>query len=395
MSELHDAITAADPPLPDPPLPWQTSIELHDTTPAEPAWIFEGYVARGTLALIAGKPKAGKSTLVCAIVDAITSGATTFLDRHVATGDVLYVTEEGAITLRQKLPRTGRLHVLTRERAWPKPAWPALIAGAITEAQRTKAVAIVIDSLSFWAEFGADKEKDNSSVQAVMDKLHAATRLGIAVILVHHQRKGGGEDTEAVRGGNAIVGAVDVVIELETIAKAPRTHRRLIAVGRWPQTPGALVIDRDPATGAWGVHGQGDNRADTAHIAWRKAILAALPDTPPGLTLDQLETDLAEDRRTWAPALTQLLDDGTITRTGEGVRGNPYQHHHTFRGEIPCDPTHGNHGNDPLQDSVFPCVPVGNTETETAEPHTPQNTVDTTTTETTTARQRDLAGDLS
>ena len=166
---------------------------------------------------------------------------------------MVYVSEEGAGTLRHKIPATDRLRVLTRDAAWPKPTWPELVTGSVAEALRVDAVMLVIDALSFWASIREGQGRDAGAMQAVMDALGEATRAGLVVLLVHHQRKGGGDDGEAVRDSSAIVGAVDVLIEIERIGEdAAPGHRRLVATGRWPQIPPVLVVDRDAAPrGGW------------------------------------------------------------------------------------------------------------------------------------------------
>ena len=46
-----------------------------------------------------------------------------------------------------------------------------------------------------------------------MTPLIDATRAGLAVLLVHHQRKAGGEDGDAIRGSSALAGATDANVE--------------------------------------------------------------------------------------------------------------------------------------------------------------------------------------
>jgi hypothetical protein len=88
------------------------------------------------------------------------------------------------------------------------------------------------------------------------------------VLLIHHQRKSGGEHGDAVRDSNAIVGACDVLIELERVPDAGPQHRRLVAQGRWPQTPAEVLIEHDPKTASWQVIGAAkDRRHDRARLA--------------------------------------------------------------------------------------------------------------------------------
>jgi hypothetical protein len=331
---LVDAEAAAPPDAaenPSPPDPDATSLhfrawaEVRAVAPLAPPWVLGGYIARGLVTMLAGKPKAGKSTLACAIAEAVDAEVEAFLGREVAGGRVVYVSEEGPATLAAKLPASTGSLALSRDDAWPKPGWPELIAAAVRKAGEIGAVLLVIDALAFWAGFAEGAEKDSGAAQAVMDALGAATGSGLAVLIVHHQRKAGGEEGDAVRGSGAIFGAVDVLIEVERLGEAadPR-HRRLVAVGRFPgATPPVLVIERERE--CWRVVGEADTRQGAAALGMRGRVLAALPLGEP-----VTETELCElvgtDKRKTGPPLRELVDEGLVERSGAGKRGDPYRY---------------------------------------------------------------------
>jgi len=194
----------------------------------------------------------------------------------------VYVTEEGPATLAHKLPSSDAVRVLTRDAAWPKPSWPKLIEAAVAEARRVSAGLLVIDTFAFWAALAAEREKDAGAAQAAMEPLMGAAGSGLAVLLVHHARKGGDDDGEAVRGSSALTGEVDVVVELDRPERdAPPRQRVLLALSRFPQTPGALMYDYDKATGAWGVIGEAEDRASAREVRQRASVLDALGDEEP------------------------------------------------------------------------------------------------------------------
>jgi hypothetical protein len=225
--------------------------ELRARRPEGIPWVWEGYLARGAVTLLAGRPKVGKSTLACALAEAVASDAETFLTRPVVAAPVVYVIEEGADTAIEKLG-DDRIRVLVREDAWPKPPWRDLIAEAVEEAARVSAALIVVDTFAAWAALGPDQENNAGAIQAALDPLVAAAQRDLAVLLVHHARKNGGDGGVAVRGSSALTGGVDAILELD---RGEATTRVLEAVGRWAQTPARLVVDRDTATGGWGVTG--------------------------------------------------------------------------------------------------------------------------------------------
>jgi AAA domain len=303
------------------PLRFVSAAELRRHTPDEPPWIWRGYLARGAVTIVAGKPKVGKSTLAFALADALTRRTPAFLGRELDGGPVVYVSEETVGTLAHKLPAADDLWVLPRDLAWPKPSWGELIDAAVVEARRVGAVALVIDTLAHWAAMPSHREKDAGSAQAVMERLQDAASKGVAVLLVMHQRKAGGEDGEGVRGSGAFAGAADIVVELER-AQRPR-ERVLLTLSRYPSALGSLVVSHDATAGAWSVVGEGE-RGEARLIADRQAIIAAL-QSDGELTRAELEQALGSRQRQWAAPLRSLLEEGRVRRSGAGVKGKPYR----------------------------------------------------------------------
>lgn len=304
--------------------PWA---EIAEQAGDGPSWLLSGYLAAGHLTLLAGKPKAGKSTLACEISEAVDNPETTcFLERCIGDGPVVFISEEGSGTLAPKLSRSTRSVALTREGVWPKPSWPALIAAAVEKAEVIEAALLVIDSLSFWASFREGQAKDSGAAQEALSALTAATNTGLAVLLVHHQRKAGGGDGDAVRDSNAIVGAVDVLIELEKLGEGtPDGRRRLVGVSRWDgKTPPVLVLDRDAETGRWQTVGHVASREEASALGMRDRILAAMPDHP--VTEAELVELVGEDKRKVGDPLRALVERGRVSRTSAGKRGNPYRY---------------------------------------------------------------------
>jgi hypothetical protein len=242
----------------------------------------------------------------------------------VRSAPVVYLSEEGAGTLAHKLT-PAPIRVLTRD-VWPKPGWPELIGAAVAEAERIGAALLVVDALSFWSSLAEGQARDAGAMQAVMDAPGAATRAGLAVLLVHHVRKGGGDGGEAVRDSSAIVGAADVVVEMERGEDSPPNERRLVAMSRWPWTPSVLVVDRDPATATWRVIGEAEDRGQAAGLHWCERLLEALPGDEPGVTEAELGRVLGADKRKFGEPLRTLVGGSRLERGGRGVPGDPYRY---------------------------------------------------------------------
>lgn len=311
-----------DPENAPPELRWQWASELE--APPEPDWLWGGYLAPAAITLVAGKPKSGKSTLACALAEALTADLGAFLGRSLRHCSVVYLSEEGAGTLKPKL--SGRIRTLTRDSAWPRPDWDALVTAATAEAKRIGATVLIVDSLSFWGSLAEGQENDSAVMQRTLGALGAATSAGLAVMLVHHQRKGGGEEGDAVRGSGAIFAAVDMLIEVErSKGDSTPTHRQLVATGRWRDAPPVLIVDHDPRERSWTVIGEAGDRGAAGELGMRERILDALPSEPPGITEAELAELLNIDKRKISGPLRKLVD-GAVSRGGEGRAYHPFRY---------------------------------------------------------------------
>jgi hypothetical protein len=86
---------------PENPLPFQRLDVMVESAPAEPEWTWRGYLALFVVALLAGRPKVGKSTLVMALVAAAVRGDA-FVGLPAKARGVLLLTEERRDTLAEK-----------------------------------------------------------------------------------------------------------------------------------------------------------------------------------------------------------------------------------------------------------------------------------------------------
>jgi AAA domain len=311
-------------------LRFMSASEIRAQAPREPEWIWPGYLAPANVTLLSGKPKAGKSRFAFDLATAIVSDSTSFLDKPVVGGAAVYVSEEGAATLAHKLPDSERLRILTRENAWPKPAWAELIEAAVTEARSVDAQLLIVDTLAYWAGMPAEREKDAGAALQVMEACVHAAREGIAVLVPTHTRKGGGEDGEGIRGSSAFAGSADIILELERVPDAPR-QRALLALSRYPRTLGTLVAELS-LDGQWLVVSEDVDRNDTGTIAKRQreaadrdAILAALGGGQE-LTRPDLEDVTCAPARQWHTTLDALITEGLVQKRGKGKRGDPYRY---------------------------------------------------------------------
>ena len=304
--------------------------ELYAEAPDPPAPVFGRYLRRGDLGLTSGAPKAGKTTFTTALIEALASGAGTFLGEPIAHGPVVLVSEERTASLVQRLQHQD-VHVVTRDMLTPKPPWPELVQGAVLKSQQVGAVLLVIDTLRWWSDLAGKQSNDDGAVMATMRELARASAAGVTVLAVVHHRKGGGEAGEAVSGSNAFVGAVDVLLEWERPrGSVSRTARQLVATGRWADTPGTLLADYDPATRVYSVLGQGEDLGASTAPDKRLADLdericrVVAEHAPRSATF--IASHVPKQKSVVLKRIKELVADDVLDDTGKGIGpGNRFQ----------------------------------------------------------------------
>lgn len=102
---------------------------------------------------------------------------------------------------------------------------------------------VIVDTLRNLLQL-RDETDNSEAARVLMPWIVQARESGKTLIVLHHQRKGGGEHGEGIAGGHAFLGTCDIAIEI-AYDKAPnrrvvRAHARVIA-------PGELVYEMDEA----------------------------------------------------------------------------------------------------------------------------------------------------
>jgi len=182
----------------------------------------------------------------------------------------------------------------------------------------------VVDTLPQFAHIRGDGENSSGEALAAIEPLQAATEEGMAVVVVRHDRKSGGEVGESSRGSSAFAGAVDIIISIRrhTGNGAP-TLRVLHALSRFDETPDKLVIDLTPG----GYVAMGTEEA-VAVDRGKAAILDVVSTSEEeALSLDDFVDKGVVKRSTGQTVLKELAADGDLVRTGEGKRGHPFRYY--------------------------------------------------------------------
>lgn len=169
----------------------------------------DGFIVRGWTHLLAGYPKAGKTELVTRVMG----------DWHDEA--VLYLTEEPEAVWGMRLAKLPHMfeHVTF---LFALGVSPDHLLARIHGGTET---VVIIDTMRNL--LGFVDETDNSAVtRTLVPYVDAARRTNKTVLLLHHDRKGGGEHGEGIAGAHAFLGVVDVALELRRDSQSPR--RRLV-----------------------------------------------------------------------------------------------------------------------------------------------------------------------
>jgi KaiC/GvpD/RAD55 family RecA-like ATPase len=183
------------------------------------AWVSERWaIAPGAPVLVSGYGGTGKTMLVQALATAVATPGRTWLGEQVRHGPVVHIDHEQGS--RETIDRYQRLGLkgtsdltLCVEPSHWRLSYPKA-ADAIRVLGRGAAL-LIIDSLRASTP-GA--EENESSIREFLDILTPISEeTGCAMLIVHHSRKGGGDDPgglETVRGSSALVDAASTVISV-------------------------------------------------------------------------------------------------------------------------------------------------------------------------------------
>jgi hypothetical protein len=302
-------------------LPFAPISQVLEGDAGETPWLVPGYVSLGALTLWSGWPKVGKSTLLFALMSALQEG-TPFLGLPTKQSGVLLLTEERKGTLASKVERwnlNGSVHHLRRQQALGA-SWASIVNRATSHCHDNGLDLLVVDTFSEWARLA--NENEAGEVLAAIGALQEAAATGLAVQVSSHQRKSPGRFGEAVRGSNALTGAVDIIVELERSLSFRDSNMRVLrAVSRYDETPEDLVV----ALTEFGYEVRGDSEHAQADQD-RRCVLEAILAAGSASTKDLAEvTGLAN--ATIARHATALYEAEEICRTGAGKRNDPHVWH--------------------------------------------------------------------
>jgi hypothetical protein len=275
-------------------------------------------LAFGSVNLLVGKPKGGKSTLARALALAVARGEH-WLGHPCQPGHVVYIAlEDKRSEIRRHLRNMGatgdeRLRLLIGSA--PRDLL-ARLAAMMTNGDTIDL--LIIDTAQ--RLLAVKDSNDYAVVTAAFEPVLALARTHhTCIVLLHHAGKADRPGIEAVMGSTAWAASADNVLNLNRKER----YRLLSSVQRIGPDLEETVVLMDEATGDVRFGGS-RYLADIQHLttAMRDVIDAAGPD---GLRRDTLLADVEARRDLKLKALARLTDDPTITRHGAGTKNDPYR----------------------------------------------------------------------
>jgi hypothetical protein len=338
-------MSAPDDPFPDDlpldedydphPLPTYSPVWSGEMSPApaEVPWLWHGYLAPSNITLLTSRWKTGKTTLLSVLLARRAAGGT-LAGRALKPGRTAVVCEEGEWHWQQRrrtldFGNDVAFFCQPFERGRPTlRQWEGLMNSiALLDGDRAVDLA-VIDPLAPFLP-GRNENSAEVMLRALMPLDHLLSA-GIAVLLLHHPRKGQPLDGQAARGSGALLGHVDITIEMWPYPGAGEADRRRVlrAGSRYAATPRQLVIE-------WNADGTDYlARGTLADEEFREEWLQLAPyfaSAPAKLTRRELRTLLPtgrgspSDRTVWR-LLERAVAEGVLLREGTGHRDEPFRY---------------------------------------------------------------------
>ncbi len=295
----------------------RTAQAILDWDPGPTQWIWESLIPVGSLFLLAGYMKSGKSSLIYPLAIRAAQGRA-FLDLKTRRCGVLILAlEEQWVAVRSRLQRFGM-----------QPSDPIFVhCGPLDNTfQNLKVLEdfirqnqigmVLVDTLSMlWSVLD---ENDNAKViQEVKPLLNIARNTQAAIGLIHHTSKSGGEHGRSIRGASSLLGIVDQAMILEMRQGGKKNQRILKTIGRYSESPPELILELQDDE--WICLGTGAEAVQREYLA---RVCGALTHEPQPVDTLIEKTDLTP--RQVRRSLKILTDEGRILMTGEGKKGDPH-----------------------------------------------------------------------
>ena len=312
--------------------------DLLQTTDPEVAWHLPYVAPAGCITLLTGDPKVGKSHLLWSMLSESLHDNAVFGEPVVPGMTVHILTEERPRSLRRiadKVKATDRIIETAGECPWYVTPyhdldvhdWPMLLdqAAATWQLEPPAPDLLIVDTLGVWAG-GADWN-DYGQVMTKMESLGRLSKLfpNMAIVVIHHARKSGGDAVSSSLGSAALTAAVDNIVAIDEPDGGDECTRRLRFIGRVEPdglADGEKWVRWDAETGFF----TRTKRNGAAEAMIGEALLSAEGPLSPADIFDLIPDGPDKpSKRTIQRTCKQGYDGGMLNREGgKGKAGHRY-----------------------------------------------------------------------
>jgi AAA domain len=295
-------------------------------------FLWKDLLVPSDVTLVTSQWKLGKTTLLLGLIHAMDQSAP-FLEQATRRAQTWIVSEESRnqwAERQQQQPLGDHVHLMCRPFA-SRPTfeeWNDLIRMAADAAVAKTLDLFVIDPL---ASFLPGRCESNAAVLLeALAPLHLLTDAGAAVLLLHHPKKNAPKEGSLARGSGAMLGFVDVSLELTKYAGMKTdSHCRTIQIqSRHRTTLTTIDYEMDPASMVFTrIHDRKTAQFE-GHLA---LFLSQFKDRIEAATLGELRERWPADEP-FPPTSTlyywaqSAVEKGHLRREGYGTRSSPYRY---------------------------------------------------------------------
>jgi AAA domain/Primase C terminal 2 (PriCT-2)/Bifunctional DNA primase/polymerase, N-terminal len=284
-------------------------------------YVLPGFVPEG-LTLLVGRPKIGKSWWALDLSVACAANRPTLGTLTPEHGDVLYLAlEDGWRRLQRRLDKLlGAFRGEWPERLTfvPMGRWRRSDQGGLEDIEAwckwvPNPTVIVVDTLERFRKPASGKSPLYSAdYEAIAGLQKIATDYGIAIVVLHHDRKSDADDAfDTVSGTLGLTGAADTILIIKRRASGVVLHAR----GRdIEESETAMQFEKE--TCRWTILG----KASEVHRSTERArVIAALTGAGQPLSVRDIMIDAEmQNRNAVDILLSKMAKDGEIVRVGRG-----------------------------------------------------------------------------
>lgn len=298
--------------------------EISRVSPTE-SWLWYGMVRRGAATMISAHPKCGKTTLISYLLKSLQDGGE-FLGLTTQPARVLVLSEEDGPTIAERADIIGiGDHVGWYVRPFTtRPTmtlWKEWVAQTVQDCIEHRADILIVDTLM--RNMPIRDENNATEIDDALLPLWKLMQTGVAIIIIHHLRKGGGAEGTGARGSTALMAWPEITMELSRTSPDDLdcTRRTLRSHSRFTQTPSEIIIELGD-DGYTVCNSVRDSEARGVHTA----IHSMLSDRGEWMTHHEIASAMGKPRQIIESHLSQMVAAGVLSRSGSGARGDIHRY---------------------------------------------------------------------